>query len=292
MLSGILSPGREAALLLLALTATAYLRALRHLPPGQRRLAAATPILLSMFLVPLLYDPETEPLFILLATNFPWLSNLAVLGWVQGRGPLAQGLPFRADLAFLLAPALPALPPSTGKGSRAQVPAHQFNAARLAFKLALLAASAVALECGGTPSGRVAALGRSALQSVTLYLFTSLGYEVAACQSQLLSGMPVMAPFNRPYLSSSLGDFWARRWNIVTGAKFRHMVYEPIAGSAAGPPATMGKQAVHGSMPGGSKRAPALAWRRAAAVCATFAASGVAHELGFWYLTRRLSGGG
>jgi len=44
---------------------------------------------------------------------------LQVLGWALGRGPLAEQLPFRATLAFLLTPALPAVAvPAAGNSSR------------------------------------------------------------------------------------------------------------------------------------------------------------------------------
>ena len=40
--------------------------------------------------------------------------------------------------------------------------------------------------------------------AVTLYLFTSLCLEVASLAASLLSGMPVLPQFNKPWLASSL----------------------------------------------------------------------------------------
>jgi hypothetical protein len=79
-------------------------------------------------------------------------------------------------------------------------------------------------------------------------------------------------------------EFWGRRWNRVAGSKFRSTVYEPICGGIA-------LQAAGGAMHqarGPPQRVPA--WRRIAAMCATFAASGLVHELAFFHLTRRVSG--
>lgn len=115
-----------------------------------------------------------------------------MLAWALGGGPLAQPrLPFRSFLAFLAAPALPAVP-----GSR---PTFAPSLPAAAGKVALLAAAAQALACRAMPAWL-----HGALQSLALYLFTSLGMEGAAAVAMLLSGAPVLAPFDQPYLSASL----------------------------------------------------------------------------------------
>lgn len=92
-------------------------------------------------------------------------------------------------------------------------------------------------------------------------------------------------------------ELWSCRWNLVGGSRFRTLVYEPAChglfvaeqpqpGANAGIGASAGA-AVAGA-PAGRR---ASRRRRAAAMCATFAMSGAMHELCFWYLTRRLSGG-
>jgi hypothetical protein len=45
---------------------------------------------------------------------------------------------------------------------------------------------------------------RNTSAAVTLYLFTSLCLEVASLAASLLSGMPVLPQFNKPWLASSL----------------------------------------------------------------------------------------
>lgn len=40
--------------------------------------------------------------------------------------------------------------------------------------------------------------------ALALFCFTSLCLEVAAAAASLVSGMPVLAPFNRPYIAASL----------------------------------------------------------------------------------------
>eukprot|EP00123_Amoebidium_parasiticum_P002385 comp13648_c1_seq1/m.9271 comp13648_c1_seq1/g.9271 ORF comp13648_c1_seq1/g.9271 comp13648_c1_seq1/m.9271 type:complete len:233 (-) comp13648_c1_seq1:49-747(-) len=41
-------------------------------------------------------------------------------------------------------------------------------------------------------------------------------------------GVPVSSSFNMPYLSTSLGDFWGRRWNLPVNWMLRDTLYGPI----------------------------------------------------------------
>ncbi|KAL4439034.1 hypothetical protein ABPG77_006971 [Micractinium sp. CCAP 211/92] len=263
---------REAVLVLLTLAAAAYMDALgARLPPGGRRLAAALPVLAAFFAAPLLYDRVTEPASTVVAINFPWLSNLTVVSWAMGRGALAQTRPLAGTFAFLLAGAAIPADATSARPGAAPPPAHRSSLLRVGFKLVLLLGAVCAFECWHLP-GPIS----SGLQSVTLYLFISSALEGAALVAWLLSGLPAAPQFDLPMLSSSLGDFWGRRWNTVAGIKHRQAVFEPICEGFV-------------AKPGGSKRRPSHL-RRALAVCATFAVSGVVHEMGYFYMTGRLSG--
>lgn len=46
--------------------------------------------------------------------------------------------------------------------------------------------------------------------------------------SLLLFGIKLSPSFDRPYLSASISEFWARRWNKVIQRILREMIYEPI----------------------------------------------------------------
>ena len=78
------------------------------------------------------------------------------------------------------------------------------------------------------------------------------GYSEIAAGSARLLGVKLMRNFDRPYLSQSPREFW-RRWHISLSRWFSDYVYLPL---------------------GGSRRGPA---RRALAVTAVFAASGLWH---------------
>ena len=59
------------------------------------------------------------------------------------------------------------------------------------------------------------------------------GYSDMARGSARLLGIDLAQNFNRPYLSSSFGEFW-HRWHISLSTWFRDYVYIPLGGSRAG----------------------------------------------------------
>lgn len=52
--------------------------------------------------------------------------------------------------------------------------------------------------------------------------------RAASTPARTLLGMTLAPHFRNPFASSSLTDFWARRWNITQGLVLRFFVYEPI----------------------------------------------------------------
>ena len=57
--------------------------------------------------------------------------------------------------------------------------------------------------------------------------------SLANCQLTLwacVAGVEMEDMFNRPYLATSLRDFWGRRWNILISNVFKRIVYLPLGG--------------------------------------------------------------
>eukprot|EP00878_Enallax_costatus_P007911 GHUV01008276.1.p1 GENE.GHUV01008276.1~~GHUV01008276.1.p1 ORF type:complete len:481 (+),score=169.26 GHUV01008276.1:824-2266(+) len=52
--------------------------------------------------------------------------------------------------------------------------------------------------------------------------------RAASTPARTFLGMTLAPHFRNPFASSSLTDFWARRWNITQGLVLRFFVYEPI----------------------------------------------------------------
>lgn len=80
-------------------------------------------------------------------------------------------------------------------------------------------------------------------------------------------GIELEPQFDEPYLSTSLQDFWGRRWNIMVTRILRPSVYEPVL--------------YFSELFTGRK------WAPLPAILATFMVSAIMHELMFFYMGRR-----
>ena len=63
------------------------------------------------------------------------------------------------------------------------------------------------------------------LQAPALCPSTGHVDKLSACRA---CNLQIDPHFDSPYLSTSLGDFWGRRWNLSAGNVLRFLVYEPI----------------------------------------------------------------
>ncbi|XP_030533413.1 acyl-CoA--sterol O-acyltransferase 1-like [Rhodamnia argentea] len=99
-----------------------------------------------------------------------------------------------------------------------------------------------------------------------LYLALDLILSSIQAAARAGFGMELEPQFRDPYLSSSLQDFWGKRWNLMVTNILRLTVYEPIHRAAL---AAVGRK-----------------WAAAPAVMAAFLVSGLMHELMFFHLGR------
>lgn len=102
----------------------------------------------------------------------------------------------------------------------------------------------------------------------TLHMYTGIELSLALVSSiaRRLLRVELEAPFDEPYLSTSLQDFWGRRWNIMVTRVLHPTVYDPVVKA--------------------SSRVVGRKWAPLPAVLATFAVSGAMHELIFYYIKR------
>ncbi|VVA30703.1 PREDICTED: acyl-CoA--sterol O-acyltransferase [Prunus dulcis] len=99
-----------------------------------------------------------------------------------------------------------------------------------------------------------------------IYFALEIILLMAAALARALLGLELEPQFNEPYLSSSLQDFWGRRWNIMVTTILRPTVYEPVVAL--------------------STRVVGRRWAPLPAVMGTFIVSAIMHELIFYYLGR------
>ncbi|CAJ1964013.1 unnamed protein product [Sphenostylis stenocarpa] len=99
-----------------------------------------------------------------------------------------------------------------------------------------------------------------------MYLGVELVLALSAVPVRTLLGFKIEPQFNEPYLSTSLQDFWGRRWNLMVTRILRPTVFHPvyhISTHFVGPSCAL-----------------------TSAVLATFIVSGLMHELIYYYLAR------
>ncbi|KAF7150788.1 hypothetical protein RHSIM_Rhsim02G0097500 [Rhododendron simsii] len=99
-----------------------------------------------------------------------------------------------------------------------------------------------------------------------MYFMLEIVLATAAFVARAILGLELEPQFNKPYLSTSLQDFWGRRWNLVVSRTLRPSVYDPVLCVSA---QFMGQK-----------------WAQLPAVVCTFLVSALMHELIFYYMGR------
>ncbi|KAL6652600.1 hypothetical protein ACP70R_011525 [Stipagrostis hirtigluma subsp. patula] len=232
--------------------ALAYARfATARLAPGVPRLAALLPVLLLLPVLPFAFSSihlRTISAFFLV-----WLCAFKLLLLAAGQGPLHPALPL---VRFVACAALPVKvrvdeKQQQQRSSRSLPPAFLLSYAAKAALFAVL----VSLRCfrPGMPAYAVAAF-----DGAHVYLMLELFLASAAALARALLGAELEPQFDRPYLASSLRDFWGRRWNLMVPGVLRPCVYRPVRARLGSP---------------------------AAGVLAAFLVSGLMHEVMFYYIT-------
>jgi hypothetical protein len=226
-----------------------------RLLPGLLRLASLLPVVAFLAAVPLAFA-SSAILRGVAAFFFAWLAAFKVALLAAGRGPLDPDLPV---LPFVFTAALPvklARRPGPGAGKTATSPKAKSwpSLVSSAVKVAAIAALLHLYQF----KHRLHLYVRLALYGVHMYCFLDLLLPFIAAASGVL-GMAVEPQFDRPYLASSLRDFWGRRWNLMVSAVLRPAVYGPVRARAG----------------------------KATGVLATFLVSGLMHEAIVYYVTLR-----
>ncbi|CAM0907774.1 unnamed protein product [Alopecurus aequalis] len=219
------------------------------LRPGLPRLVALLPLFPFLAAAPLAFTSSaivrgTAAFFI------AWLCAFKVALLAAGRGPLDPALP---ALTFVFTALLP-VKLRRADGTAGASKAKPVSLVSCAVKVAVMAAVVHLYQF----NDRLHLYARLALYGVHMYCFLDLLLPCIAAAGGAL-GMEMEPQFDRPYLASSLRDFWGRRWNLMVSAILRPSVYDPVRALAGGP----------------------------AAVLATFAVSGLMHEAMVSYLSLR-----
>ncbi|CAN6270774.1 unnamed protein product [Urochloa humidicola] len=241
----------------LAVSAAAlYARAASsRLRPGFLRLVALLPVAAFLAAAPLAFTSFAN-IRGLAGFFLSWLGVFKVILLAAGLGPLSPDLPVHQFL-FIAALPVKVTDRSSSHSEAATATSPRGKSAFLAscaVKVAVLAAVLHAYQF----VDQLHLYMRLALYGVHIYCFFDLLLPCIAAAGSAL-GMEMEPQFDRPYLASSLRDFWGRRWNLVVSAILRPSVYGPVRARAG----------------------------TAAAAMATFLVSGLMHEAMVCYITLR-----
>lgn len=224
-------------------------------PKGLARFVFILPILLLFLLLPL----KLSSMHLGGSTAFfiAWLANFKLIMFAFGTGPLA----FDANISlvrFLAVACFPIRiqhqPTKHTSGSKSPL--------NYGIKLLLLAIMVGAYNYTDSLPQKVVWV----MYCFHIYFCLEIILAMVAVLAQAVLGMELEPQFNEPYLSTSLQDFWGRRWNIMVTRILRPTVYEPVV-SLSTP--FVGR--TYAPLP---------------AVLGTFVVSAMMHELIFYYLGR------
>jgi hypothetical protein len=282
-----------------------------------RCLLAIPVVTLYLFLPVLVYDYRTATIpSALVGCIFSWVASFKVLMLVFRRGPLADPAVATNLIRFSAILCAPVnLKPSFRKLQEKESSSKLLGQSVL--KVAILLITVRVVDAKESLHPQVYHL----FCYINLYLFASLVMDVFAAATSWALGIELLPDFNRPFLSQSLSEFWARRWNLTVSAILKGAVYEPLLERITGRlymngPAQQGLVGLkddtqHPMVDDKDSDANGkYSSRQEDKVCrtlsritngtplrakmlpvlATFAVSGIMHELAFWYLSHTVTG--
>lgn len=206
--------------------------------PGLPRLTALLPVVAFLTAAPLLFTSAV--LRGVAGFFFAWLGAFKVVLLAAGRGPLDPSLPI---LPFLFTAAFPVKLRRRGGRPDAASNAGSVTIVSCAVKVAVIAALLRVYQY----KDQLNFYARLALYGVHVYCFADLLLPCIAIVGGAL-GMELEPQFDRPYLATSLRDFWGRRWNLMVPAILRPSIYQPVRSRAGRPAGVMAAFLVSGLM--------------------------------------------
>ncbi|GLT57539.1 hypothetical protein SLA2020_305050 [Shorea laevis] len=226
------------------------------IPKGNLRLLSLLPIIVLFTIIPLFlsYVFPIGITFLFIS----WLCNFKLLLFAFGQGPLSSDPP-KSLLHFILAASLPIKISQNQDYPYAKTPKLPLNWPTKVLISAIL----VSLhDHKDLVSTKILLLFYSCLT----YFLIDIVFGVSNAIIRAMLGLELVAPSNEPYLSTSLQDFWSRRWDLMVSDILRDTIYKPMrwyCGKVLGPD-----------------------WAPLPAVLVAFLVSGLMHELLFFYIAR------
>lgn len=220
---------------------------------GNIRLCLFTPIVCLFLILPL--HIKSTHIGGISAFFIAWLANFKTLLFAFGKGPLSDpSLSFSHFIAIGCFPIkiqmkITKIPPRT--------PAWRYW-----VKSAMIPVFLKVYEYRDLIHPKIIMI----IYGLHIYFSLEIVLAAVAALSRLTLGLELEPQFNEPYRSTSLQDFWGRRWNLMVTRILRTSVYEPTIQIWN---RVLGREQAQLS-----------------AVLSTFLVSALMHELMFYYVGR------
>lgn len=227
-----------------------------NIPKGILRFLSLSPILYLFTILPFQLS-FVLPIGI---TSFfiTWLTNFKLLLFTFDLGPLSSNPKISPPL-FLTFACLPI------RITQKQKHPSKFNIL-LPIKALLFGVFLIGLNDQKQKQKMYPPIIIMGLYCSLIYLLLDLFLGFFNILINFVFGIELELPSNEPYLSSSLGDFWGKRWNLMVTYILRHTVYIPVRKLM-------------------SKTILDPQWTQLVGIIATFLVSGLMHELLFYHVT-------
>nr|ADI60058.1 wax synthase [Euglena gracilis] len=254
----------------------------RRVKAGRKRFLLCSPVLLLNIMQPYIFFWTVGrhycnfiPLYAAFCT---WWTAFKVMAFGIGRGPLCQFSAFHKFAVVMLLPILPHGDTNHGvkderSGSSWSSPTYLEMFAKFCG-LGLCTYGISQLSHDGFP------VLYNVFLSLIMYLHICVQYTGSNLATSKVLQVPLSDGMNQPYFSTSLSNFWGRRWNLVASSSLRHVVYDPIREGRLVPKGHPEEK------PGGGKEVS----RKVLGSLMAFLVSGIMHEYILWLATGFWSG--
>ncbi|KAK6917828.1 Wax synthase domain [Dillenia turbinata] len=229
----------------------------RFIPKGTPRLLSILPIVTLFVFLPLNLNSVnlSGPTSFFIA----WLANFKLLLFAFGKGSLSPTSPLSLPDFMVLA----CLPIKTRENPSSKPTKNAIMSPKIYTTKALLLTILFKVYDYNDHIPKILILANHGVQ---IYLALEIMLASAAALARSLSSHELEPQFNKPYLSTSLQDFWGRRWNLIVSRTLKPTIYNPVLKFSA---QLLGRK-----------------WAPIPAVMSTFIVSALMHELVIYHMLR------
>jgi hypothetical protein len=252
--------------------------AARRLPRGFPRLVAVIPVIGMYIILP--WQVSTVHMKGFTSVTFMWIGSFRLLMLCFDVGPLATPWAQSNLFNFMAVAVFPVKLRIPNSENDSHTKSMKWKAV---IKLTVEGCLLLAIIYMYSFTNRIPYSLILVLFGVYMFLAMDIGLLALAALANACLGVELEPQFNKPYLSSSLTDFWGRRWNLVVTDTLRSSVYDPILYICWKTHKQLEKKNGGKEQTEVGKKPPI--WARAIAVLLTFVVSGLMHELIFCCIT-------